>query len=238
MEAQRQRVVDSGVSRTTPIKSTLTHIPNYPKKLVVYQLAASPYWWVRYYSNGKIHRRTTKETDKRKAIAAAKQFYDDVTIGNHAATPRAVQAITHFADCAQAMLTAQKDKVERGGITKITHENDEWRLKKHVLPHFGKLKLAEVDYFCVERFLATLTKERLSAATVNAYVGACAQSLIVWAAAWRNHRTATLAKSKARRRATWMVHSTGVQTASRRFQATDWQSLRSALCHSQRRRRQ
>ena len=171
MEAQRLRVVDSGVSRTTPIKSTLTHIPNYPKKLVVYQLAASPYWWVRYYSNGKIHRRTTKETDKRKAIAAAKQFYDDVTIGNHAATPRAVQAITHFADCAQAMLTAQKDKVERGGITKITHENDEWRLKKHVLPHFGKLKLAEVDYFCVERFLATLTKERLSAATVNAYVG-------------------------------------------------------------------
>ena len=111
MEAQRLRVVDSGVSRTTPIKSTLTHIPNYPKKLVVYQLAASPYWWVRYYSNGKIHRRTTKETDKRKAIAAAKQFYDDVTIGNHAATPRAVQAITHFADCAQAMLTAQKDKV-------------------------------------------------------------------------------------------------------------------------------
>ena len=171
MEAQRLRVVDGGVARTTPIKSTLTHIPNYPKKLVIYQLAASPYWWVRYYSNGKIHRKTTKETDKRKAIAAAKQFYDDVTLGNHAATPRAVKAITHFADCAQAMLTAQKDKVKREEITKITHENDEWRLKKHILPHFGKLKLAEVDYFCVERFLAKLNKEKLSAATVNAYVG-------------------------------------------------------------------
>lgn len=171
MEAQRLRLVDSGVSRTTPIKSSLTHIPNYPKKLVIYQLAASPYWWVRYYSNGKIHRKTTKETDKRKAIAAAKQFYDDVTIGNYAATSRAVKAITHFADCAQAMLTAQKDKLKREEITKITHDNDEWRLRKHVLPHFGQLKLTEVDYFCVERFLAKLSKEKLSAATVNAYVG-------------------------------------------------------------------
>jgi len=171
MEEQRLQRVESGVSRTTPIKSTLTHIPNYPKKLVIYQLAASTFWWVRYYSNGKIFRKSTKETDKRKAIAAAKQFYDDVTIGNHAATPRAIKAITTFADCAQAMLTAQKDKLKREEITKITHDNDEWRMRKHVLPHFGQLKLTEVDYFCVERFLAKLSKEKLSAATVNAYVG-------------------------------------------------------------------
>jgi len=171
MESQRLKLVDSGVSRTTPIKSSLTHIANYPKKLVIYQLAASPYWWVRYYSNGKIHRKSTKETDKRKAIAAAKQFYDDVTIGNHKATPHAIRQVAKFADCAQAMLDAQKDKVEREQITKITHENDEWRLKKHVLPHFGSLRLEQVDYFSVEQFLAKLTKEKLSAATVNAYIG-------------------------------------------------------------------
>lgn len=171
MGSQRLKLVDVGVSRTTPIKSSLTHIPNYPKKLVIYQLAASPYWWVRYYSNGKIHRKSTKETDKRRAITAAKQFYDDVTIGNHKATPRAIQQIVKFADCAQAMLDAQKDKVEREQITKITHENDEWRLKKHVLPHFGNLRLDQVDYFSVEQFLAKLTKEKLSAATVNAYIG-------------------------------------------------------------------
>lgn len=161
MEAPKLKLVEGSVSRRTPIKSSLTHIPNYPKKLVIYQLAASPYWWVRCYSNGKIHRKSTKETDKRKAIAAAKQFYDDVTIGNHKATPRAIQSVAKFADCAQAMLEAQKDKVKREEITKITHENDEWRLKKHILPHFGKLKLAEVDYFCVERFLAKLSKKTL-----------------------------------------------------------------------------
>lgn len=171
MEAPKLKLVEGSVSRTTPIKSSLTHIPNYPKKLVIYQLAASPYWWVRYYSNGKIHRKSTKETDKRKAIAAAKQFYDDVTIGNHKATPRAIKSVAKFADCAQEMLEAQKDKVKREEITKMSHENDEWRLKKHVLPHFGDLRLEEVDYFCVERFLAKLTKEKLSAATVNAYVG-------------------------------------------------------------------
>jgi hypothetical protein len=171
METQRRQAGGGGVGRTTPIKSTITHIPNYPKKLIIYQLAASSFWWVRYYSNGKVFRKSTKETEKRKAISVAKKFFDDVTIGNHAATPHAIKEITYFADCAQAMLTAQKDKVKREEITKITHENDEWRLKKHVLPHFGKLKLTEVDYFCVERFLATLSKEKLSAATVNAYIG-------------------------------------------------------------------
>ncbi len=171
MGSHRLKLVDVGVGRTTPIKSSLTHVPNYPKKLVIYQLAASPYWWVRYYNDGKIHRKSTKTTDKRKALSAAKQFYDDVTLGNHKATPRAIQQIAKFADCAQAMLDAQRDKVEREQITKITHENDEWRLKKHVLPHFGTLRLDQIDYFSVEQFLSKLTKEKLSAATVNAYIG-------------------------------------------------------------------
>lgn len=39
------------------------------------------------------------------------------------------------------------------------------------MPHFGLLRLEQVDYFSVEQFLVKLTKEKLSAATVNAYVG-------------------------------------------------------------------
>ncbi len=51
--------------RSTPIAASITSVPNYPKKLVIYQLEASPFWWVRYYTDGKILRRTTKVTDKK-----------------------------------------------------------------------------------------------------------------------------------------------------------------------------
>jgi hypothetical protein len=43
--------------------------------------------------------------------------------------------------------------------------------KKACAAAFWGVKLTEVDYFCVERFLAKLAKEKLCAATVNAYEG-------------------------------------------------------------------
>ena len=171
MNATNLSVVTNGVCRTTPIKSSLTHVPNYPKKLVIYQLEASPYWWVRYYRNGKILRKSTKETEKRKAIEAAKNFFDEVTLGKHLPQKQSGRAITTFNECASALLVAQKARVERGEITKITHENDEWRLKKHLLPHFDSKKLSEIDYFLIEEFLTKLAKEKLSSATLTSYLG-------------------------------------------------------------------
>ena len=34
-------------------------IPNYPKKLFIYKLPASPYWWARYFVNGNAVRKST-----------------------------------------------------------------------------------------------------------------------------------------------------------------------------------
>jgi hypothetical protein len=171
VSATNLSVVKNGVCRTTPIKSSLTNVPNYPKKLVIYQLQASPYWWVRYYSNGKILRKSTKETEKRKAIEAAKHFFDEVTLGKHLPQKHSAKVINTFNECASALLVAQQARLERGEITKITHENDEWRLKKHLLPHFDSKKLSDIDYFSIEEFLTKLTKEKLSTATLTSYLG-------------------------------------------------------------------
>ena len=46
--------------RTVPIKDTITRIPGYPRKLVIFKLPASSYWWVRYYAESHIFKRTTK----------------------------------------------------------------------------------------------------------------------------------------------------------------------------------
>ena len=170
-KAQLSVVASNDKHRTNPKAETLHRIPNYPTKLVIYQLAASPYWWVRYYHNKRILRKSTKETDKRKAIEFAKRFFEEIVTGNLASLSTQQRNVSRFNDCADAMLEAQRQRMERGEITRITQDNDEWRLKKHILPHFGSCLVAEVDYFAVEKFLATLTKEKLSSATLTAYIG-------------------------------------------------------------------
>jgi len=170
-KARLSVVVSNDKHRTNPKAETLHRIPNYPTKLVIYQLAASPYWWVRYYHHKRILRKSTKETDKRKAVEFAKRFFEEILTGNQASLTAQQRNISRFSDSAYAMLEAQRQRLERGEITRITQDNDAWRLKKHILPHFGSCLIAEVDYFAVEKFLATLTKEKLSSATLTAYIG-------------------------------------------------------------------
>jgi hypothetical protein len=68
----------SGTERHRSHPVNITPVPNYPKKLVVYQLQASPYWWVRYYVDGKIIRRSTKETAIKEAFASARAVYVEI----------------------------------------------------------------------------------------------------------------------------------------------------------------
>ena len=56
--------------RTLPTEKYFLN--GYPQKLFIYKLEASSFWWVRYYANGKVLRKTTKKEGKREAIAFAK----------------------------------------------------------------------------------------------------------------------------------------------------------------------
>jgi len=70
--AENQTSAPQNRHKTTPVAGSLSPVPGYPSKLVIYQLAASKYWWVRYYSNHKILRRSTRCEDKKSALAFAK----------------------------------------------------------------------------------------------------------------------------------------------------------------------
>ena len=54
--------------RSVPIQDTITRIPGYPRKLVIFKIPASSYWWVRYYAESHIFKRTTKTEIKRDSI--------------------------------------------------------------------------------------------------------------------------------------------------------------------------
>ena len=157
--------------RTNPLPNTLESIKGYPNKLVIYKLQASPYWWVRYYVDKKILRKSTKEVEKRKAIAFAKNFYDEVNLKRLTGEALTPHTVSRFALCADAMLIAQEGRRERGEISQISHDNDVLRMRKHIKPFLGSLDVKDVSYKKIEDFLGYLAKDNLAPATLNYYLG-------------------------------------------------------------------
>ena len=43
--------------RSVPLQDTMTRIPGYPRKLVIFKIPASSYWWVRYYASARVFTR-------------------------------------------------------------------------------------------------------------------------------------------------------------------------------------
>jgi hypothetical protein len=125
-------------------------------KLYIYKLEASKYWWVRYFVNGNAVRKTTKTESKREAIAFAKTFYDTVTYNQRHGISSTLSA-TSFAVCLKEMLKAEKAKLERGEISKITFDNSNYRYEKSITPFFGKMEVKDIDYMCVDRYLNELS---------------------------------------------------------------------------------
>ncbi len=64
--------VASDKFRTTPIKSTITHISGLPKSAILYRCEASSYWQFRVFMEGKQRKRSTKEEELAKATKQAK----------------------------------------------------------------------------------------------------------------------------------------------------------------------
>lgn len=65
--------------KTAVIKGTLTRITKYPK-LRIYLNNASPYWQAVYWDKGVTYRRSSKTTEKYRAIKFAKELYEQVLV--------------------------------------------------------------------------------------------------------------------------------------------------------------
>ena len=59
--------------RSVPIQDAITRIPAYPRKLAIFKIPASSYWWVRYCGKSQIFKRTSKTKIKRDALETAKR---------------------------------------------------------------------------------------------------------------------------------------------------------------------
>ena len=69
--------------RKVPIPDTLTSVPGYPEKLRIYRIAASRYWQVRCWFDGKTYSKSLRTTSKQNAMALAKRFFDATAAAVH-----------------------------------------------------------------------------------------------------------------------------------------------------------
>lgn len=143
--------------RSTPKKATITHIRDYPKKLTLFQIEASNYWWVRYYKDGKVIKRSTKTDSKRDAIEFAKQFFAEL---HTIPTAKSIHTLANptFKQVAEALIDTMAADVSRKDITKQTADGYIGRLKKHLIPFFETTKIKDFKYNDAELFLKQVSK--------------------------------------------------------------------------------
>lgn len=155
--------------RSVPITDSISTIPGgYPNKLIIFQLPASPFWWVRYYSNRKIVKKSTKTTKKNEAIEFAKKFYEDTLLRERNLLP--ISQSPSFEKFASLLIDEQEQLISRGERSKKLNVNDEQILKKDMLPFFRGFDVRGVTHQHINKYLAKVSERDLKGATLKTHL--------------------------------------------------------------------
>ncbi len=153
-------------SRTVPITETMSSVGRgYPDKLVIFKIPASSYWWVRYYTQKKILKKSTKTDNKKIAIEFAKKFYEDILLRERKLLP--LGSSSSFEKVAQELLIEQEQLIERGERNEKLNINDRQKFDKDILPRFGKMNLKDITYKHLNQYVSELSLRKLKPATIN-----------------------------------------------------------------------
>jgi hypothetical protein len=150
--------------RTVPITETITTIAGYPDKLKLFKIPASSYWWVRYYTRGRILKKSTKTEGKKEAIEFAKNFFSEILMRERMHLP--LGSSPTFERCADDLIAEQEQKIERGELNPKQNTNDRSILKS-IKNHFKGMDVRSITYKHIETYLSTLSKKRLHEGTEN-----------------------------------------------------------------------
>ena len=145
--------------RTVPLLDTVEKVKGYGT-LTIFQMSASPYWYARFYEDKKVYKRSLKTRDRREAIQLAKKFFAELkykTINKLPLTKK-----SGFEVCARQLLLENEARVRRGELAATKTKYDAARLEKHLLPYFGKMEVADIDYACISGFFTQIGSSDLN----------------------------------------------------------------------------
>jgi len=170
--------------RTVPIQHTITAVTGYPSKLVVFKMDASKFWQVRSFVAGRTYRKSTKTTSLVQAQRFARWFYESLLVKQHSSSQliaheanpligfpaiAKTQVAASFGAVAAQVYANEQSRVDRGELGAGSLRMFRNRLDAHVLPRFGHMNPADLDYSCLLAFSQFLSKS-LSTTSVNNYL--------------------------------------------------------------------
>lgn len=155
------------LSRTAPIAHTLVPVPGYPSKLVLFKMAASRFWQVRCWVNGKSYRRSTRSKSLRVAQESAKQLYESL-LSQPRGQSDPVPTVT-WLQAAQHLLNHEQARVDRGEFSLGSWQVLRNRLVKTLNPAWGDLPLERLGTRQVMALVHQLS-QGLSPTTVHQHM--------------------------------------------------------------------
>lgn len=178
---QRSAANDGVISRTrtVPIPTSITAVPNYPNKLVVYKIAASKYWQVRCWHAGRSHKRSTKTTKLNLAQRFARWFYEQLLVKysthvklfttEHASVDTDTAKQLTFGAVAAQVYANEQARVLRGEYGAGSLRMFRNRLDAQILPAIGAKYIDQITYQLLLLFAQSLSA-KFSTTTVSHYL--------------------------------------------------------------------
>jgi hypothetical protein len=159
--------------RTLPITESVTSVPGYPAKLVIFQTHASRFWQVRCFF-GRTVIRSLRTTHRGEALRLARQWFHSqlaqtapqITV----AEPAAPQAQHGVLDLIAPMLRAEQARCDRGEITHKCWEITQQRANRHITEFFQDRSLKSVTGLTVGEFVEFLTQQGMRSPTISQYL--------------------------------------------------------------------
>lgn len=165
--------------RTVPIPETIIAVHGYPEKLSIFKIAASKFWQVRCWHNGKTFRKSTKSQSKRSALIFARIFYEQLMATNikidvslidkKSLNDIAPNKQSTFGALAAKMFANEQAREKRGEYSYESVKVLRNRLDAHLLPRWGSLDINAIDYAELLKFTQELS-ETLSTITISQYL--------------------------------------------------------------------
>ena len=141
---------------TVPIPKSIEKVRGY-KTLTIYRMEKSPFYYVRMFEEKRVLRKSTGTSERREALTFAEKFFVDIKTKRMNQEP--LTSKSGFEICALGLQKENKARVGRGELSLKKLENDQYRLKKDLLPFFRKYELADVDYRVISEYIATLNSK-------------------------------------------------------------------------------
>jgi hypothetical protein len=155
------------LSRTAPIANSMVPVPGYPRKLVLFKMAASSFWQVRCWVHGKSYRRSTRSTSLPVAQEWAKRFYEALLVKPREVVDEAPKVT--WLQAAQHLLDHEHARVRRGEFSLGSWQVMRNRLSKTLNPLWGETPLDRLGTRQVMALVHQLS-QNLSPTTVHQHV--------------------------------------------------------------------